>query len=172
MHCPFCKTDDSRVTDTRVTDGGSTIRRRRECANCGKRFTTYEKPETSIKLMVIKKDVSRVPYDRSKIVTGLQKACYRRPVSEDRLEKLVDQIDEQLMAHYERETQSKFIGELSADLLRGVDDMAYVRFASVYREFRDVGELIEDAQDAMNRQSRRSPTQQELFEETKETADE
>jgi transcriptional repressor NrdR len=170
MHCPFCKTDDSRVTDTRVTDGGSTIRRRRECANCGKRFTTYEKPETSIKLMVIKKDGSRVPYDRAKIFTGLQKACYKRPVSEDRLENLVDQIEEKLMANYERETPSKFIGELSADLLREVDDIAYVRFASVYREFRDVGELIEDAQDAMNRQSQNSPTQQKLFEETEEAA--
>jgi transcriptional repressor NrdR len=167
MHCPFCKADDSRVTDTRVTDGGSTIRRRRECGSCGKRFTTYEKPETSVKLMVVKKDGSRVPYERAKIFTGLQKACYKRPVSEAQLETLVDRIEEKIMANFEREVPSKFIGEQSADLLREVDDIAYVRFASVYREFRDVGELIEDAQGIMNRQIQESPGQKKLFDETK-----
>ena len=92
MQCPFCKTDDSRVTDTRVTDGGATIRRRRECIHCSKRFTTYEKSETIIKLMVVKKDGSRVPYERAKILSGLEKACYKRPVSEAQLELLVDRI--------------------------------------------------------------------------------
>jgi transcriptional repressor NrdR len=166
MQCPFCKTEDSRVTDTRVTDGGSTVRRRRQCVKCGKRFTTYEKPETSVKLMVVKKDGSRVPYERSKIFAGLQKACYKRPVSEAQLETLVDRIEEKIMANFEREVPSKFIGEQSAELLKEVDDIAYVRFASVYREFRDVGEFIEEARGVMNRQPTVKPEQKKLFEES------
>ncbi len=165
MQCPFCKTEDSRVIDTRVTDGGSTVRRRRECVKCTKRFTTYERPETSIRLMVIKKDGSRVPYERGKILMGLQKACYKRPVSEDRLEKLVDRIEEKILAGFDREVPSKFIGEQAALALRDVDEIAYVRFASVYREFRDLGEFIEEARGIMNGQTREVPGQTKLFEE-------
>jgi len=165
MQCPFCKTDDSRVTDTRVTDGGATVRRRRECIKCGKRFTTYEKPETSVKLMVIKKDGSRVPYDRSKVFLGLQKACYKRPVSEAQLENLVDRVEEKIISKFEREIPSQFIGEQSAEFLKDVDQIAYVRFASVYRAFRDVGEFIEEARGVMKHQPAKTPMQQKLFDE-------
>jgi transcriptional repressor NrdR len=167
MQCPFCKADDSRVTDTRVTDGGSTVRRRRECIKCNKRFTTYEKAETIIRLMVVKKDGSRVPYERSKILSGLEKACYKRPVSEAQLETLVDRIEEKLLAHYDRELPSQQIGEVAAEFLKEVDEIAYVRFASVYREFRDVGEFIKEARGVINRQTKESLGQQQLFDENK-----
>ncbi|MFA5863869.1 MAG: transcriptional regulator NrdR [Phycisphaerae bacterium] len=165
MQCPFCKMDDSRVIDTRVTDGGSTVRRRRECVKCSKRFTTYEKPETSVRLMVVKKDGSRVPYERGKILTGLQKACYKRPVSEGQLEALVDRIEEKILTTFDREVPGKFLGEQAAGALKDLDEIAYVRFASVYREFRDVGEFIEEARGIIDSQSRESPGQKKLFEE-------
>lgn len=168
MQCPFCKTDDSRVTDTRVTDGGATVRRRRECIKCNKRFTTYEKPETLIKLMVVKKDGSRVPYERAKILSGLEKACYKRPVSEVQLEALVDRIEEKILARYDREIPSQCIGEVAAELLKEVDEVAYVRFASVYREFRDVGEFIREARGVINRQAKELAGQGRLFDENKE----
>jgi transcriptional repressor NrdR len=169
MQCPFCKTDDSRVIDTRVTDGGKTVRRRRECVRCGKRFTTYEKPETALKLMVIKKDGSRVPYERGKLLGGLQKACYKRPVSEAQLESAVDRLEEKIFAGYDREVPSKFIGEQAASALKELDEIAYVRFASVYREFRDVGEFIEEARGIMSAQSREIPGQKKLFDENGNT---
>ncbi len=115
--------------------------------------------------MVIKKDGSRVPYERSKILTGLQKACFKRPVSERQLETLVDRVEEQILAQFDHEVPSKFIGEKAADVLKEVDDIAYVRFASVYREFRDVGEFIEEARGIMNRQAREFPGQRKLFDE-------
>jgi len=166
MQCPFCKTDDSRVVDTRVTDGGGTVRRRRECVRCTKRFTTYEKPETAVRLMVIKKDGSRVPYDRGKVLIGLQKACYKRPVSEADLEVLVDRIEEKILAGYDREVPSQFIGEQAAQVLKDVDEIAYVRFASVYREFRDVGEFIDEVRGITRTQPREIPGQRKLFDET------
>jgi len=165
MQCPFCKTDDSRVIDTRVTDGGSTVRRRRECVKCEKRFTTYEKPETAVKLMVVKKDGSRVHYERTKLLTGLQKACYKRPVSELQLEAVVDRIEEKILSQFAREVPSKYLGEQAALGLRDLDEIAYVRFASVYREFRDLGEFIEEAKGIMNSQTRESPGQKKLFDE-------
>ncbi|NLE30127.1 MAG: transcriptional repressor NrdR [Phycisphaerae bacterium] len=167
MQCPFCKTANSRVTDTRETDGGATIRRRRECIHCNKRFTTYEKSETIVKLMVVKKDGSRVPYERAKILRGLEKACYKRPVSEAQLESLVDRIEEKLLARYDRELPSRYIGEVAAEFLKEVDEIAYVRFASVYREFRDVGEFIREVHGVINRQGKDSTGQQQLFEENK-----
>jgi transcriptional repressor NrdR len=153
------------VIDTRVTDGGSVVRRRRECVRCVKRFTTYEKPETAVKLMVVKKDGSRVPYERGKILAGLEKACYKRPVSEDQLEKLVDRIEEGLLLKFDREVPSKSIGAMAAQVLKDIDDIAYVRFASVYREFRDVGEFIEEARGIMDAQAREAPGQTKLFDE-------
>lgn len=165
MQCPFCKTDDSRVIDTRVTDGGSAVRRRRECIKCSKRFTTYEKPETALRLMVIKKDGSRVPYERAKVLAGLQKACYKRPVGEAQLEEAADKIEERIIVRFDREVPSKFIGEQAADVLRDLDQVAYVRFASVYHEFRDVGEFIEEARGIMNGQDRELPGQKKLFDE-------
>ncbi len=162
MNCPFCKSPDSRVIDSRLTDGGLTVRRRRECIKCKKRFTTYERPEMAVKLMVIKKDGSRVPYDRNKILTGLEKACYKRPVSEDDLEKLVDELEEKILANYDREVPSRVIGEEVMEGLKNLDQVAYVRFASVYREFRDVGEFIEEAKDVMNTH-KELPGQKKLF---------
>jgi transcriptional repressor NrdR len=164
MQCIYCKANDSRVIDSRVTDGGAAIRRRRECVTCRKRFTTYEKPEMAVRLMVVKKDGSRVPYDRSKIVTGLQKACYKRPVSEDQLEHLVDRVEEQVFTTFDREVPSQFIGQKTAEELQRLDDVAYVRFASVYREFRDVGEFIDEAREIMERQAKEHPDQKQLFE--------
>ena len=164
MQCPFCKAKDARVVDSRETDGGVRIRRRRRCTQCDKRFTTYEQADTARKLMVVKKDDSRVPYERSKILAGLEKACYKRPVSEDQLEKLVDDLEEQIFSQFYREAPSQFIGEQAAQRLRRIDEVAYVRFASVYREFRDVGEFIDEARNVMSQQALDNPDQKRLFE--------
>jgi len=164
MQCPFCKADGAKVVDSREADGGATIRRRRECVECRKRFTTYEKAEAIVKLSVVKKDGSRVPYERSKVLAGLQKACYKRPVSEDQLERLVDKVEEQIFIQYDKEVPSDFIGQRAAEGLRKLDEVAYVRFASVYREFRDVGEFIDEARKVMQRQTQDHPDQRQLFE--------
>jgi len=163
MQCPFCKVNNARVIDSRETDGGAVIRRRRQCQECGKRFTTYEKAEAAVRLMVVKKDGSRVPYDRSRILVGLQKACYKRPVSEKQLESLVDKLEEQLFSEFDREVPSRFIGQRAAEGLRTLDEVAYVRFASVYREFRDVGEFIDEARQVMERHGKDQPGQKRLF---------
>jgi transcriptional repressor NrdR len=166
MQCPYCKASDARVIDSRETDGGSVIRRRRQCVECEKRFTTYEKAETVVRLMVVKKDGSRVPYDRSKILNGLIKACYKRPVSEAQLEQLLEELETKMFSTFNREVPSKFIGAQAAELLRDIDGVAYVRFASVYREFRDAGEFIEEARGVMERQATNEAAGQEkLFEE-------
>lgn len=164
MRCPFCKASDARVVDSRETDGGAVVRRRRECAQCSKRFTSYERYEVTVRLTVVKKDGSRVPYDRNKILTGLEKACYKRPVSEDQLEHLVDAIEEVVFASFNREVPSKFIGQRATEQLRKIDDVAYVRFASVYREFRDVGEFIDEARKVIERHATDHPDQKQLFE--------
>ncbi len=165
MQCPFCKVDDDKVVDSRGGgEGGSVIRRRRQCLGCGKRVTTYERAESTIRMTVIKKDGSRVPYDRSKIHKGLQAACYKRPVKDVLLQEIADKVEERMLVQYEREVPSKFIGEQAAKLLRRVDQVAYVRFASVYREFQDVGEFIEEAHELINRRAEEIPGQQELFE--------
>jgi len=166
MQCPFCQARDARVVDSRETEGGVAIRRRRECTECGKRFTTYERPETAVKLRVIKKDGSRVPYDRGKILGGLQKACYKRPVSEDQLERLVDKLEEELFKTFDREVPSNFIGAQVVKALQTIDAVAYVRFASVYREFRDAGEFIDEAREVMERQGLDEPGQKQLFDDT------
>lgn len=166
MQCPYCKASDARVIDSRETDGGSVIRRRRECVECEKRFTTYEKAETVVRLMVVKKDGSRVPYDRSKILNGLIKACYKRPVSEAQLEQLLEELETKMFSTFNREVPSKFIGAQAAELLRDIDGVAYVRFASVYREFREAGEFIEEARGVMERQANEAAGQEkQLFEE-------
>jgi transcriptional repressor NrdR len=142
MKCPFCKEDRDKVVDSRSSDGGRIIRRRRQCLK--KRFTTYEKIGESSKLYVIKKDNSRVPYDRDKIVTGLQKACYKRPVSAEQIQRIADRIEESIFRSFDKEVPWAFIGESVMKELRKVDKVAYIRFASVYREFRDAGELIDE----------------------------
>ena len=144
MRCPFCKEDRDRVVDSRSSDAGRIIRRRRQCLICKKRFTTYEKIGDSFKLYVIKKDKTRVPYDREKIVAGLQKACYKRPVSAEQILQIAEKTEENIFQKYDKEVSSVFIGESVIKNLSAVDKVAYIRFASVYRDFSDAGELIEE----------------------------
>jgi transcriptional repressor NrdR len=149
MRCPFCKEDRDKVIDSRSSDGGRTIRRRRQCLVCKKRFTTYEKIGEGFKLYVVKKDSSRVPYDRGKIVGGLQKACYKRPVSAEQIQHIADKAEETIFRNFDKEVPSTFIGESVMKQLRRVDKVAYIRFASVYRDFRDAGELIREVSEAI-----------------------
>ena len=141
MKCPYCGAEDSRVIDSRPAD--NSIRRRRQCETCGKRFTTYEKIET-IPMMVVKKDETREPYDRSKIEAGLVRACHKRPISADRIGELVDEIENEIMSRDRKEIATTEIGELVMEKLRDLDDVAYVRFASVYREFKDVDTFLRE----------------------------
>lgn len=136
MKCPFCGYEESKVIDSRPTDEGERIRRRRECLKCGKRFTTYEIIE-SVPILVIKKDKSREAFDRNKLLNGMMRACEKRPVAMDTLEKAVDEIEATLQNSLDREVTSMRIGELAMDKLKDIDEVAYVRFASVYRHFRD-----------------------------------
>lgn len=144
MKCPFCGDDNTRVIDSRPADDNEAIRRRRQCDECGKRFTTYEKVET-IPLIVIKKDKNRETYDRSKIESGVVRSCHKRPVSVDQIEACVDEIENKIFNLGVREIESEKIGEIVMDQIRDLDQVAYVRFASVYRQFKDadtfMGEL-------------------------------
>ncbi len=144
MRCPFCKENRDKVVDSRSSDAGRIIRRRRQCLACKKRFTTYEKIGESFKLYVVKKDDSRVPYDREKIVAGLQKACYKRPVSVEQIQQIADKAEEEVFRSFDKEVSSAFVGESVMKHLRVIDKVAYIRFASVYREFQDAGELIDE----------------------------
>ena len=144
MRCPFCKEDRDRVIDSRSSDGGRVIRRRRQCLMCKRRFTTYERIGESFKLYVVKKDSSRVPYDRDKVIGGLQKACYKRPVSAEQIQQMADKTEESIFQNFDKEVSSAFIGESIMKYLRMVDKVAYIRFASVYRDFSDAGQLIEE----------------------------
>ena len=143
MKCPFCGHTDSRVIDSRPTDEDSRIRRRRECIQCGKRFTTYEIVE-SLPIVVVKKDKSREPFDRNKVLGGLLRACEKRPVSLERLEKAVDDIEAQIQNSLEREVSTHKIGEYVMEQLMHIDDVAYIRFASVYRRFQDVNSFMRE----------------------------
>jgi transcriptional repressor NrdR len=145
MQCPFCGQDNDKVVDSRSSEGGKTVRRRRQCLLCHRRFTTYERPEEALRLTVIKKDGTREPYDRSKLVAGLRKACSKRPVGDERLREIVEAVEEDIYRQFDREVPSSFIGDTVSRHLREVDQIAYVRFASVYRNFKDIGELIEEA---------------------------
>ena len=143
MKCPFCNAADTKVIDSRPADDNSSIRRRRQCETCGKLFTTYEKLET-MPLMVIKKDDSRVAYDRSKIEAGIIHSCHKRPVSTQQINALIDEIENQIFNMEEKEVPTSVIGELVMKKLQMLDEVAYVRFASVYREFKDVNTFIEE----------------------------
>jgi transcriptional repressor NrdR len=149
VRCPFCKEDQDKVIDSRSSDGGRIIRRRRECLACQRRFTTYEKVGESFKLSIIKKDGSRVPYERDKIIAGLQKACYKRPVSAETIQEIADRIEEEVFRSFDKEVSSRFLGEAAMKYLRKVDKVAYIRFASVYREFTDAGELLDEFSQAL-----------------------
>ena len=143
MKCPFCGHDNTRVIDSRPADDNSSIRRRRQCEKCGKRFTTYEKLET-MPLMVIKKDRSRETYDRSKIESGIIHSCHKRPVSTQQINAMIDEIENQIFNMEEKEVPTSAIGELVMGKLKDLDEVAYVRFASVYREFKDVNTFIDE----------------------------
>lgn len=143
MKCPFCSFEDSKVVDSRPTDEGTSIRRRRECLHCGKRFTTYETVER-MPLMLIKRDGTRQAYDRQKLLNGLVKACEKRPVSLMQMEQIVDYVEQKLFSSLESEVSSKVIGELVMEQLRKVDEVAYVRFASVYRQFKDINTFMSE----------------------------
>lgn len=143
MKCPFCGDDNTRVIDSRPADDNEAIRRRRQCDECGKRFTTYEKVET-IPLIVIKKDKNRETYDRSKIESGVVRSCHKRPVSVDQIEACVDEIENRIFNLGVREIESEKIGEIVMDQIRDLDQVAYVRFASVYRQFKDADTFMSE----------------------------
>ena len=143
MKCPYCSFDESKVIDSRPTDEGERIRRRRECLRCGKRFTTYEVIET-VPVVVIKKDQSREAFDRNKLLNGLLRACEKRPVPLATLEEVVDEIETNLQNSLDREVPSSLIGTYAMDKLREIDEVAYVRFASVYRQFKDINSFMEE----------------------------
>ena len=143
MKCPYCGRDNTRVIGSRPADDNTAIRRRRNCDECGKRFTTFEKVET-IPLMIIKKDNNRESYDRSKIEAGVLRACHKRPVSADQIKKLVDDVETEIYSREAKEIPSSVIGELVMDKLKDLEAVAYVRFASVYREFKDVNTFVNE----------------------------
>ena len=143
MKCPYCLYSESKVVDSRPADDGQRIRRRRECIQCGKRFTTYEIIETQ-PVIIIKRDKSRQVFDRNKLLSGMLRACEKRPVSLDKLENAIDEIESQLQNSLEREVTSVEIGEMALDKLKDIDEIAYVRFASVYRDFKDIHSFMDE----------------------------
>ena len=149
MKCPYCNEADTKVIDSRPAEDNSSIRRRRQCERCGKRFTTYEKLET-MPLMVIKKDNSREAYDRSKIEAGIIQSCHKRPVSTQQINSVIDEIENRVFNMEEKEVPTSVIGELVMDKLKELDEVAYVRFASVYREFKDVNAFMEELAKFLN----------------------
>lgn len=164
MKCPFCSANNDKVIDSRAAEGGMSIRRRRLCLNCGKRFTTYEHVETQIRLTVVKRDGTRVPYNREKMLSGLERACYKRPIAREVLEDLVGEVEEDLFKLGEREINSEEIGNMISEKLRKLDQVAYVRFASVYKQFRTVSEMMEEMQEVMAKTDpRQLPGQGQLF---------
>lgn len=149
MKCPYCGDDNTRVIDSRPADGNAAIRRRRQCDSCGKRFTTYEKVEAA-PLMVIKKDKSREPYNRNKIEQGIIRSCHKRPVSMEKIEQCVNEIEAEIYNMGKREVESSEIGEIVMDKIKALDAVAYVRFASVYREFKDVNTFMDELKKILN----------------------
>jgi len=158
MRCPFCRVDNDRVIDSRASQDGFAIRRRRECLACKRRYTTYEKLEEPA-LKVVKKDGLRMPFEREKIRRGLEKACYKRPVSDAQIEELVCAVETDLLAESDSEIETHRLGELVMRKLREVDQVAYVRFASVYREFKDVRDFVDELQPILAAAEQSSPAE-------------
>ncbi len=150
MKCPFCSSDEDKVIDSRSSNEGKSVRRRRECLKCDKRFTTYEYVE-EIPLMVIKKDGRWEAFDRNKIISGIMKGCEKRPVSVEKIEGIVDKVEKELQKSFDKEVKAEVIGELVMDLLHKVDEVAYVRFASVYRQFKDINQFMKELKDLLNK---------------------
>jgi transcriptional repressor NrdR len=155
MLCPYCRVDNDRVIDSRAGQDGFAIRRRRECLHCGRRFTTYERVDEPV-LKVIKKDGVREPFDREKIKAGLSKALYKRPVSDEQIESVVSAVENDAFANFDNEVESHYLGNLVMQHLRELDQVAYVRFASVYRQFKDVRDFVHELQPILA-ESKRSP---------------
>ncbi|MCA9400999.1 MAG: transcriptional repressor NrdR [Candidatus Omnitrophica bacterium] len=153
MKCPACGYKETKVIDSRLSGDGNSIRRRRECLKCEKRFTTYEYIE-QVPLMVVKTDGRRQPFDRKKLISGLVKACEKRPVSVDTLEAMTDEIERYIQKRYDREVTSKDLGELIMNKLVHIDEVAYVRFASVYRQFRDVSQFQSELEKMMTKEKK------------------
>ncbi|KYH29958.1 MULTISPECIES: transcriptional regulator NrdR [Clostridium] len=149
MKCPFCGFEESKVVDSRSTEDHKAIRRRRECLKCSKRYTTYEKIE-DIPVLVIKRDSNREYFDKSKIINGLLKACQKRPVSRMEIDGIADEIEKRLSNDMLTEVKSEFIGEMVMEKLRNIDEVSYVRFASVYRQFKDINTFIEEIKNLMS----------------------
>ncbi len=150
MRCPYCGYNEDKVIDSRETQDATSIRRRRECLNCGRRYTTYEYVEKT-PLMVIKKDGRREAFQREKILNGLLRACHKRPISIETLEKVVSEIEKEIQKKFDREVESRYIGELVMEKLSQLDDVAYVRFASVYRQFKDVNQFLRELREILSK---------------------
>jgi transcriptional repressor NrdR len=153
MRCPYCRIDHDRVIDSRASQDGFAIRRRRECLHCKRRFTTYERLE-EMGIKVVKKDGIREPFDREKIRAGLERACWKRPISNDQIEAAVSEIESEVYANYESEIDSKALGELVMARLAKMDQVAFVRFASVYRQFKDVRDFVDELQPMLKRKEK------------------
>ena len=150
MKCPFCLHEDDKVIDSRSSNEGKSVRRRRECLKCKKRFTTYEYVE-EVPLMVIKKDGRRESFDRNKIISGILKACEKRPVSVEKVEALVDRVEKELQKSFDKEVKAQVVGELVMEHLHKLDEVAYVRFASVYRQFKDINQFMKELKDLLSK---------------------
>ncbi|MCK4628925.1 MAG: transcriptional repressor NrdR [Sedimentisphaerales bacterium] len=165
MRCPYCKEDKDKVIDSRSSEGGRVVRRRRQCQLCQRRFTTYERIEELVKLTVVKKDGSRVPYNRDKIISGIQKACYKRPISMQQITEAAEVIEEEILRQPGQEVSSRLIGELTMQQVNRLDKVAYIRFASVYHEFEEVNQFIEEVQEVIHR-PKDTAGQKDLFNNT------
>lgn len=165
MRCPFCDADKEKlkVIDSRACDGGRAIRRRRECTECAKRFTTYEKIEEPVRVMVVKKDGRRVPWDHGKILRGLERACFKRPVPQSELHRIAWQVEDEVFRTHDREVPSTLVGRLVTEKLRRLDQVAYVRFASVYKQFKTLEELVDEAKAVIDAKRFDDPEQGRLF---------
>jgi transcriptional repressor NrdR len=157
MKCPFCQYEDSRVVDSRTGDDGSVVRRRRECPQCHRRFTTYERPG-EVRVFVIKKDGRREPFDRAKMILGMTKACEKRPIGRDVIEQAADEVERRIRDELAEEVSSSEIGALVMDKLRAIDEVAYVRFASVYKEFRDADSFLKEVEGLVRKSRTPAPT--------------
>lgn len=166
MRCPFCDADKERlkVVDSRTCDAGKAIRRRRECIQCGKRFTTYERVERQVRLIVVKRDGRREPWNREKIVAGLERACFKRPVPASELIRIRDEVEDEVFKGHDREVTSEAIGKIVTEKLRFVDQVAYVRFASVHKRFRTLDQLVDEAKAVIDARRYDDPDQGMLFE--------
>ena len=164
MLCPSCKSSENKVIDSRLTEGGKAIRRRRVCLSCERRFTTKERLGEELRIMVIKSNGQRVPYNRDNILHGVERACTKLAITEPQLQHLVDQVEEEIFAGHDREVTSECIGRYVAGQLRKLNPVAYVRFMSVYRKYATVDEFVDEITEVRERAAQESPTQQSLFE--------